>query len=235
MHAGEQLVREQPDSVKIHAVIGGRIGGELLGRHVCRCADRDPYRRRSGMRHRRRECLRDAKVGDERMRTVMKNVSRLDVPMHDPSPVCIGESVEHVMQHSRHRARRKLAGVHERIAERHAFYERHRVPEQIAMLARVKHRHDVWMLKLRDEHDLPAESLAIDTCTELRLQYLHDHGSAEGVLDGDEHATHSPAGQLTLNRVRGREGALELVAKRVDFHRCQDAGRTKLRRGTAHR
>ena len=143
------------------------------------------------------------------MRTVMKNVSRLDVPMHDPSPVRVGESVEHVMQRKPGwPSLRKQAGVHERIAERHAFYERHRVPEQIAMLARVKHRHDVWMLKLRGEHDLPTESLAIDTCTELRLQYLHDHGSAEGVLDGDEHATHPPAGQLTLNRVRGGEGAL---------------------------
>ena len=89
--------------------------------------------------------------------------------MNDAAPMRVRERVEHVVQNARHRARRELPGVDQRIAQRHALDEWHRVPQQIAMLAGVEHGHDMWVLELRDEHDLATESLAIHAGPELGL------------------------------------------------------------------
>ncbi|MDV7390060.1 hypothetical protein RZS08_01850, partial [Arthrospira platensis SPKY1] len=42
--AGEQLVRKQPHAVEVHAVVGRRVGRQLLGCHVGRRADRHAAR-----------------------------------------------------------------------------------------------------------------------------------------------------------------------------------------------
>ena len=104
-HAGHQLVREQADRVDVHAVIGGRVAGELLGRHVRRRADRDAGGRHAADRHRGADGFRDAEVGDERVRALREDVRRLDVAVDDAALVGEGERVDDVVQNAHDFAR----------------------------------------------------------------------------------------------------------------------------------
>src|SRR5438309_3890171 len=113
------------------------------------------------------------------MRPVMEDVAGLDVAVNHATPMGVRERVQHVMKDTRHRARREFSGVRQRIAQRYALYEGHRVPEEIIVLTRAQYRHDVRVLQLRGEHDLTAKALAIDSRAQLRLEHLHDHCASE--------------------------------------------------------
>ena len=100
-------------------------------------------------------------------------------------------------------------------AERLSFHEGHRVPEQVAVLARAQHRHDVRMMQLRGQHDLSAKALAIDAGREVGLQHFHDDSTAERLLDRDEDTAHAAAGQLAVDDVVRGQRFLKLAEKGV--------------------
>src|SRR5690349_5766833 len=81
-------------------------------------------------------------VGHQGVGSVMQDVPGLDVAMDDAAPVGVGERVQDVVQHPRYRPWRELPGMRQRIAERHALDEGHRVPEQIPVLARAQDRYN---------------------------------------------------------------------------------------------
>jgi hypothetical protein len=69
-NARYELVGEQAHGIDVHPMIGVRITGELLGRHVGGSADRDSRRRNARERHRGTQCFGDAEVGDECVRSL---------------------------------------------------------------------------------------------------------------------------------------------------------------------
>ncbi len=164
-------------------------------------------------RHRGAERFRDAEVGDQRVRTLREDVRRLDVAMDDAARVRKRERVDYVMQNPRHFARAELLLALERRAQRLAFDVRHRVPEQIALLAGREQRHDVRVLQLRGDLDLAAEPVAIDAGGELGRQHLDDDVAAEHAVDGDEDAAHAATGQLVIELIVGPQRTLEVLSE----------------------
>ena len=101
----------------------------------------------------------------------------------------------------------------ERGAQRLALDVRHRVPEQIALLAGREERNDVRVLQLRGDLDLSAEAVAIDAGGQLRREHLHDDVSAEHAVDGDEDAAHPATGQLVIELIVGPQRILEVLSE----------------------
>ena len=97
-HAGQQLVGQQPDGVDVNAMIGGRVAGELFGRHVRGRPDCDAGRRHGADRQRGADRLRDAEVGDERVRALREDVRRLDVAMDHAARVGESERIDDIVQ-----------------------------------------------------------------------------------------------------------------------------------------
>src|SRR5262245_4517923 len=64
-------------------------------------------------------------------------------------------------------------------AERLAVDERHRVPEQVAVLTRGEQRDDVRMLELRGDLDLATEALAVDARGQLGRKHFDDDAPIE--------------------------------------------------------
>ena len=96
--ADEHLVADDAERIEIGAMIGVRIAGGLLGRHVRRRADRRADERdRARSRRcvcgsvrrfaRRRDRLRDAEVRDRRRAAGQQNVVGLDVAVNDAAAV----------------------------------------------------------------------------------------------------------------------------------------------------
>ena len=135
--------------------------------------------------------------------------------MDDSATVSVGERVENVVQYASYLARREAIPPRDSLAQGLALDERHRVPEQVLVLAGTQDGNDVRMVELSDHHDLAPEPIAVHSGRELWFQNLHDNASIERVLDGDEHATHTAASQFTLYPVGRRERRLELIAKGV--------------------
>ena len=84
----------------------------------------------------------------------------------------------------------------------------HGVKREAVRLAGREHGHDVRMLELGGELDLAAEAVHADAGGEFRREHLDHHRAAERRLLRDEHARHATAPELTLEDIRGPEGAL---------------------------
>ena len=80
--ANEHLVQHGPKRVNVGTAIDCALAHRLLGRHVCRSAERQ-----SRLRHprpaRSTDGERDPEVSDERLLFVKQDVFRLDVPVND--------------------------------------------------------------------------------------------------------------------------------------------------------
>ena len=116
-------------------------------------------------------------------------------------------------QHSDRVVHRQFTLTLEPRAQRLTFDERHGEIRQPGAAAGREHRHDVRMLEPRREHDLAFEPLDRDAGGHLRRQHLHDDLALQRMLFGHEHARHSAAAELALERVGAAEYGLELFAK----------------------
>ena len=208
--ACQQFVSEKPNRVDVDAVIRGRVASELFRCHVRGRADRDARRRDAADRHGGAERFRDAEVGDERVRPLAQDVARLDVAVDDASRVSERERVDHVVHDARDFADAERLLPLERRAERLAVDERHRVPEEVALLAGGQERHDVRVVELGGDLNFAAEALSIDAGREVGREHLDDDLSAEGAVDRYEHSAHAAAGELGLELVAGAERGLQL-------------------------
>ena len=82
------------------------------------------------------------------------------------------------------------------------------------------------LLELGSEPDLAREPLGADPLGQLGGEHLHDDGAAQRLVASHEHARHSAAAQLPLERVRRAERALKLFAQLIRGH-----GRTRSHQG----
>ena len=126
--AGEQLVEQDARRVDVAAGVG-RAGGDLLGRQV---RDRAHDRARvAGARLRRRD--REAEVGDLRLPGLGdQHVLRLDVAVHDPDPVRLGEPGEHLLHDGERRGHAEGAAGAQHVAQRAAVDQLHDEEQPVA-------------------------------------------------------------------------------------------------------
>jgi hypothetical protein len=207
-------------------VVDPRLGGRLLGRHVRRGAEGDAHRGDVSRVPRapialgavaaaggRGDRLRHPEVGDHREAAGEHHVVRLDVAVHDPLRVRVGERRRHLAQDPHGHRHRQLAAAGEPRPQRLPLDERHRVERQPVGGAGGEQLHDVRMVELRRELDLPAEALEVHPLHQLRRQHLHHHPPPQRHVGGHEHPAHPPAPELPLDRVRRAERGLKLVAE----------------------
>src|SRR5690349_7428075 len=133
--------------------------------------------------------------------------------MYDAAGMGEGERIDHVVEDADDLASRKRFLSLDRDAERLAVDERHRVPEQIAVLARREQWNDVRMLELRGDLDLSAETLAIDAGRQIRRKHFDDDAPVERAIDCREDAAHAAAGQLVVELIGRAERILQLVGE----------------------
>ena len=213
--SGEQLVREHAKGVDVRAVIHGRIGTRLFGRHVRRCAECHAHRRGVAALAvaRRRDGLGDPEVGDHGAAAGQQHVVRLDVAVHDATIMRIRERRRDLAQQADRLAERQLAMPREPCAQRLAFHQRHGEVRQAVRVARREQWHDVRVLQSRRERDLSLEALQRHLADHVFRQHLHHHSATEGLLRRDEYTGHSAATELALQRVGVTQGQFQLCAK----------------------
>ena len=202
-----------------------RIRRELLRGHVRRRADGKTRGRGPGRRERRTQRLGHAEIGDERVTPLRQHVARLDVAMHHAMRVRVGERIHDVGEDADDVLDRKPAALLEPHAQRLTAHEGHRVVEEIAVLPRGEERNDVRMLQLRSQVDLASEALAVDARGELGREDLHHHGSSQRLLGGQVDVAHAAAGELSLDRIGGRERSLEPLEEGIHGLNVPPAGR----------
>src|SRR5688500_1007349 len=135
--------------------------------------------------------------------------------MNNSLIVCVCERFRDVSHDADRIGDRECTALEHAIPQRMSIDERHREVRQSVDLAGCVHGNDVRMLKSRGESDLTLESFDAQAFGHLRWQNLDDNLSAEGGLGCNEYARHPTASQLAVDVVRGAEGGLKLIAKRV--------------------
>jgi hypothetical protein len=167
--AGEHLVAESPDGVDVRSVIRPWIAGALLGRHV---RDRAEYRAerasRLGIARRFGKGFRNTEIGDESVLPREQDVCWFDVAMNDPFVMGVRERVDDVAQDLNHLRHRELAAARKARTQRVSGDEGHDVERQPVHIPGGEHGHDVRMLEVRREPDLPAKTVHADRFHQLR-------------------------------------------------------------------
>ena len=197
-------------------MIDARIGGHLLGRHVGRRAERHAGAGQplsaGGVAHR----LGDAEIHHQRVAVGEEDVLRLDVAVHHPGLVSLGERVGDLPGQPDDLGHRQRSGPGQPLAERLALHERHHVVGEhlragpVGDDARVQQADDVRMLQLRGDADLLEEALGTEGSTQLRPQDLdRDFAIVLEVL-GQVDRGHPARAKLALEAVAVGEGGRQM-------------------------
>jgi hypothetical protein len=197
-HAGNRLVQHAGQRVDVASPVERAVAG-LLGAHV---------RRRAGDRALLGDLLaravdraRDAEVGHHRVTAGEENVLRLDVAVHDPSLVRVGQRAGDLAPDAHRFFDREPVVRRQPLPQRLTLDEGHDVVQLVRHLAGIVDRQDVRMLQAGRELDLAQEALRADRVRQLRMEHL----------DGDE-----PLVPLVAREVhRGRATATDLPLQRV--------------------
>jgi len=147
--AGEQLVQHRTEREDIRAMIDA-LPFDLFRRHVRSRADarsrRGDARRRDTFRPLGQ--LRHAKVDDLRAPVARDHhVVGLQIAMHDPRVMRLRQPFGDLRHHLD--ALRECMSLAHPLGERHAVDELHGEKVHIAVIARVVHRDDRWMIERR--------------------------------------------------------------------------------------
>src|SRR5688572_14234357 len=111
--------------------------------------------------------------------------------------------------------------MRERVLERFAFDEGHRVVQHAFAIARRQQWDDVRVLQLRGELDLATEPFAVDAGSKIGRENLDDDFAIERPFRRDKHAAHPAATQLALDLVGGPNGRPERIEQWVR-RRCHE-------------
>ena len=209
--AAEHLVRHDAERIEIAAGIEIAITRRLLGAHVCRRPDRHAGGRQARLFSTVGRGACNTEVGHERapVDPVEQNVVGLDVPVHDPARMRVGQGIRHFQQpaaHVVHRQRPTL--LHQRgevvaIDARH--HEEHEVPDFVDRID----GDDVRMAQLRGGLRFAQKARAhIAPERQLGWQQLDGDKALEPAVLGAIHDSHSATADFLVELVGSAERLL---------------------------
>jgi hypothetical protein len=221
--AGEQPVADDAERVQVAATVE-RAPEDLLGAHERRGPDHVVVAgqpRRLGLE-------RDPEVGDQHAarRALDEDVLRLDVAVHDPVRVRVGQRPRGLAEQPHDLTRRRPAATLDPFGQRLAVDVRHREIRERAGLVGVQRRHDVRVRQLRRRPRLAEEPLAVRGVGGPRArQHLDRHRPLEPEVAREQHDAHAAAAELAFDRVLAAEdrrqlGELRVVEARAGLGRC---------------
>ncbi len=208
----EHLVQHAGQAVHVGALVQVAHPCRLLGAHVTGRAQRHTGASEVGAA-RRRDCLRYAEVGYERVALGEQDVLRLYVAVQHAAPVRVGERIGYACGDGHRTARFEYPLPVEQSAQRLAVDVRHHVVEEIARLTGVVQRHYVRMGEPRGDLDLLEEPFRADRGRELRVQHLDGHVAVVLAVVGKIDRGHSPTPEDALQGVSVRERRPECVGR----------------------
>ena len=212
--AGEQLEQHHAERIQVRASVDA-AAGHLLGRHERRRAEHH-----AGSGAARVGDARDPEVGHLHGvgRQVDHHVGRLDVAVHDPLAVRIGQRLGDACddaQHHRHRQQLRLLRVALQVV---AFQELHRDVGEVLVLAGIEDRHDVAMLQSPRRLGLAEETFArlgeFGAVELLRQRHRLDrHLAADLRIVAEIHRTHRTAPELSIDAVAAERRAVRRLRR----------------------
>src|SRR6185369_12143317 len=142
--ATEHLVQHAGEAVLIASSIDVRCSCRLFGAHVgrssqCCACHRQPFTTGNV------ECLRDSKVGHNRLALIEHHVLGLDVPVDYAQPVRVIQSTRQLLRDLHCLGGGNSLVTLETLSQCLAVDERHDVKEQAVALSRVVKRNDMRM------------------------------------------------------------------------------------------
>jgi hypothetical protein len=135
---GQHLVRYRSEGEEIGASIDASLAHRLLGAHILRCAEGDARLRKPGPATRLAHGEGNAKIGHKRSPILEQDVFRLDVAMHDPPRMRVGQGTRHFSRKPQRIGHRKLPLAIQARPQRFAVHERHYVKDAPVRLAGIE-------------------------------------------------------------------------------------------------
>ena len=223
---GEELVCHHAEGIDVGALVDLPLGHRLFGGHVRRGAERDPDAGDAARAGRLAHRLRDPEVHDQGVTAGEHHVVGLDVAVHHPLAVCVGERVRHLGKDPHHLIDREFAPLGQSVPEGDPLHVRHHVVEEPVGLTGVEEGEDVRVLQPRGHLDLAEEAFAAERGGEVGTEDLHRHPAAMLDILGQVDGGHPPGAELTKDPVFGSEGGGQAFAHRVldTPFRCSIAG-----------
>ena len=196
----------------------------MLGGHVRGCADGD-----AGRRDPRLGCgrARDSEVCHERSprRAIDENVVWLDVPVNDPTFMCVRERIRDVAQHARDSRDRPGAFASQTRSDAFAIDQAHDEIDDGVFFVDAVNRHDVWMRQLRRRlrfADEPGADIGVER--ELRRQHLERNGPMQAQVERAIYDGHAAATDLALDQILCADRDRHAVEQRISHsQRAGDA------------
>ena len=229
--ADDHLVDDDRQAVDVRPRVDGREPRGLFRAHVPRRAERNPRARELRAARRRAHRLRDAEIGDDRMRLREQHVLRLDVAMQHAQPVRIRERVGDWRRDVDRACTGHASALHDLLTQRSTIDEGHHVVDEPVRLSGIVQRQDVWMHHARDDVDLVQEPFGADRARDVRTQHLERDVAVMLAVVRDVYRRHPAASEdaTDLVPVRDRRGELGRHTCRCGRHWRRDR-----RRGGVH-
>jgi hypothetical protein len=139
-----------------------------------------------------------------------ENILGLDVAMNDSLRMRVSQCIRNFAQNFRRLLNRQLPLSIQQRAKIFAADERHRVIEERPLRSSGEKWNDVRMLQSRGELNLTAESIGVDSRSEVGRKNFHYDLSLELSLGRYKYTRHPCPTELTLDAVRRSENFLKL-------------------------
>ena len=201
--ARQHLVHHAAEAVDVASPIDRGVAARLLGAHVRRrpdCGERltAALLGRGAVSGRAGHGQAHPEVGDDRVPRLEQDVLGLDVAVHDPLGVRVGERARHLPRDAERLLDGEPSGAREPLSQRLAVDVRHHVEERAVHRARVIERQNVRVAEDRRELNLAQEADRAECGAHLRPEHLDDDGSRVLAIRSAVHDRRAATPELLL-------------------------------------
>ena len=209
--AHQHLVHDAREAVFVAAPVDFVRASGLLGAHVRRRPEDGAGLGEVPALSRRAHRAGDTEVRHHGRAARQHDVLGLDVAVHHPVAVRVGQRARHLGGDAERVFLGQLFLARQAVAQGFPFDVRHDVIEEAGRGAGVVQRQDVGMLQPGGGLDLAQKPLGAERRGELGVEDLDRHRSVVLQVLRQKHRRHAPTTQLPLDRVAVSEGLTEGV------------------------
>jgi len=217
--AREHLEHDTAKAVEVTASVYRWICRRLFRTHVLRCPDCETEISQP-ITCGKCKRLGDAKVCNNCVSGLEKNILRFDVTVNDAPPMSKAEGIGNLRCDLKNIVDGELPFSLDAMAKSFAVDVRHHIKQEAVCLTRIKKGKDVRMRKAGDRSNFSKESLCSDRRSELRAQDLQSEMSGMARFFRKVHRSHAPAAEDTLQLVAMLEGSLKTIELQLFCSHC---------------